>query len=179
MSGVATPLPAGDVGVEVFARPGSRISDEQAALIYQVAQQLPERERTAKNLLEISKDPASPIHGFFEWDDEKAAVKYREDQARLLMRSISIRITYEDQVVERPAFYSVRLEVDHEYVTSYVRYGVAREDAEIQERVLGNALRDVKAFVSRYEKYREILADASPEFATLLELADRILEQEG
>ncbi len=41
-----------------------------------------------KMLVEAARDPAHPLHGYFEWDDTIAAEKYRESQAlRMIMAS--------------------------------------------------------------------------------------------
>lgn len=37
-------------------------------------------------LLEESRDPSSPLHNEFEWDDSKAAEEYRKNQARRIIR---------------------------------------------------------------------------------------------
>lgn len=36
---------------------------------------------TPKNLVEASRDESAPLHNEFEWNDTKAAEKYRETQA--------------------------------------------------------------------------------------------------
>lgn len=45
---------------------------------------------SAKNLLDESRPEDAPLHGSFEWDDSVAAEKYREDQAREIIRSLVI-----------------------------------------------------------------------------------------
>jgi hypothetical protein len=35
---------------------------------------------TEQAILGAAKDPSSPLHGYFEWDDKKAAAKWREQQ---------------------------------------------------------------------------------------------------
>ena len=45
---------------------------------------------TAKALLDASRPPDAPLHGAFEWDDGVAAEKYREDQARAIIRSLTV-----------------------------------------------------------------------------------------
>jgi len=39
--------------------------------------------------VEVAKDPNSPIHNDFEWDDTKAGYEYRLYQARTLIRKVS------------------------------------------------------------------------------------------
>lgn len=47
-------------------------------------------------VVEAAKDPSSPLHSHFEWDDTAAAAKYRIDQARALIRSVKIEVTVRD-----------------------------------------------------------------------------------
>ena len=44
-------------------------------------------------VLDYARDPASPLHKYFEWDDTEAAEQYRIDQARQLIRSVSITVS--------------------------------------------------------------------------------------
>ena len=43
-------------------------------------------------VLDYARDPASPLHKYFEWDDTEAAEQYRIDQARQLIRSVNITV---------------------------------------------------------------------------------------
>ena len=40
-----------------------------------------------------ARDPTSPLHSHFEWDDGAAAERYRLSQARSLIRSVKINVT--------------------------------------------------------------------------------------
>lgn len=48
------------------------------------------------DVVDAARDPASPLHAHFEWDDSAAAEKYRLDQARTLIRSVKIEVTVRD-----------------------------------------------------------------------------------
>ena len=50
---------------------------------------------TADEVVELAKDPDNPMHGYFEWDNQKAGHQYRLYQARKLIAGI--KITYEDK----------------------------------------------------------------------------------
>lgn len=47
--------------------------------------------------LEACRDPEHPAHSWFEWDDDKAALEYRLDQARDFARGL--KITFEVRTV--------------------------------------------------------------------------------
>ena len=44
----------------------------------------------AADIVEEGKDPNSPLHAYFEWDNTAAAFQFREEQARQMSRSILI-----------------------------------------------------------------------------------------
>ena len=61
---------------------------------------------TPSLVLSAAKDPQNPLHKHFEWDDSVAARKYRIDQARALIRQVSLVIR--DEVVSlNPVYQSV------------------------------------------------------------------------
>lgn len=59
---------------------------------------------TPQTVIDDAKDPASPLHEHFEWDDTKAAHAYRIDQARELIRSVRLVITNTESVVRTVAY---------------------------------------------------------------------------
>lgn len=66
-----------------------------------VAERLRELERDNGRLapvdvVEAARDPASPLHSHFTWDDTEAAEKYRLMQARTLIRTVKLEITIRD-----------------------------------------------------------------------------------
>lgn len=162
--------------VEVFARPTSRINNETARSVYEVASSLPKEERNAEGLLAVAQSPDSPIHHAFTWDDAEAARLHRLEQARYLLRSVQVRVVEEDRVLTRPAFYSVKIDEDRSRPMSYVRYSEATEDTDLVERILASSKRDLAAFKQRYDKHHEVLRRASPQMAEILALADELLE---
>jgi hypothetical protein len=48
-------------------------------------------------VLEHARDPKSPLHGEFEWDDSKAGEAFRLVQASALIRSVRIRVISESE----------------------------------------------------------------------------------
>lgn len=49
---------------------------------------------TAEDVLHDAMDPTSPLHRHFEWDDSKAALEYRKEQARSLIQSVKITFAH-------------------------------------------------------------------------------------
>jgi hypothetical protein len=65
-----------------------------------IVQRLRDLERDGRlipaEVVSDARDPASPLHAQFEWDDSKAAEAHRLSQARTLIRSVKIEITIRD-----------------------------------------------------------------------------------
>lgn len=78
-------------------------------------------------VVELAASTNHPLHEYFEWSDTEAAQKYREDQARRLIRSVKIRYstnievsngTSKHIVFDEPAY--VNRLYDREGHTGYV-----------------------------------------------------------
>lgn len=100
--------------VKVTARPNCPLSDKQARVLCREVEDLYGSGVlvTPKSLLAKAKEKDSPIHSFFDWDDESAAEKHRIEQARGLLGCIQV---FEIRT-GRPAraFYSVNVETTEE-----------------------------------------------------------------
>lgn len=59
---------------------------------------------TPDQVVEAASDPASPLHDQFEWDDSVAAVEYRRDQARTLIRSVNVKIEVGGVILRAPQY---------------------------------------------------------------------------
>lgn len=79
------------MGMVYKASPGSQLTDEDAMLLGRRFERLARRgPLTAARVVDDARPESSPIHGYFEWDDQQAAEAYREEQARYLLRSIVV-----------------------------------------------------------------------------------------
>jgi hypothetical protein len=55
-------------------------------------------------VVDAARDPASPLHDKFEWDDSKAAEAHRLNQARTLIRSVKMVVETNQRIITAPAF---------------------------------------------------------------------------
>lgn len=53
------------------------------------------------SVVDAARNPDSPLHGHFCWDDTEAAEKWREEQARQLIRNIRIIVDLNEPVEVR------------------------------------------------------------------------------
>lgn len=102
---------------------------------------------SASELVNESRDEASPLHGMFEWDDEVAAEKYREVQAGKIIRSIVVKV--EDSPLPFRAFSSLK---PQQYVST--KNALSREDT--RRVLLDSAKRELEAFRRKYRALEEL-----------------------
>lgn len=109
---------------------------------------------TPEAILKEAKKKRSPLHDHFEWDDTRAAVKYRDVQARYLIRSLVVVFETDDDEEEkviRP-YISIESSEEHEFHNVFV----AMDDEELREKILVRAKDELDAWVRRYEQYEEL-----------------------
>lgn len=116
---------------------------------------------TPAAVVEDAKDPASPLHDCFQWDDEKAAYAHRLDQARALITSIRI-VQKTDRTAVRAVFY-VRDPSAADDEQGYVSTTTLRSDADSARA----------AIVAEFSRVADMLRRAR-EIAKALECEDDV-----
>jgi len=106
-----------------------------------------------KQIVKMAKNKSSALHTCFIWDDKKAAGKYREDQARYILRNIIIVCDDDDdeRIVTR-AFVSIQ-EDDSSYYTTIKNVG---NSDDLYGQLLSQAYEDLEAFREKYKKLKEL-----------------------
>lgn len=69
---------------------------------------------TPGQVVDEARDPASVLHGSFEWDDTVAAEKYRVIQAQKLIRAFVVTIERGGEKIDAPAFVGVSADRNEE-----------------------------------------------------------------
>lgn len=93
-----------------------------------------------------SQEPSAPLHSCFEWNDEKAAHKYRITQAQNIIRAIVV--VDEAKQLETRAFVNVQRE--------YHPVSVVVRNPEKREILLQNALNELRWFERKYNTLQEL-----------------------
>ena len=136
---------------------GSQYKMDATSVGLEVERLLVENEQKlgAPQVVEAARDPLSPIHGAFEWDDTKAAEEHRLHQARKLLQSIQVTI-----LTPKGGEVTTRLTVTTETVNprkrQYTSTEYALADTELRAEVLKQALRELAAFRRRYAELSEL-----------------------
>ena len=120
---------------------------------------------TGETFLESARDESSEMHKLFEWDDTKAAEKWRVHQARMIICSIRVTIEErEEQPIVVRAFVQDRTEEP-----TYVHVIDALSEEETRRQVLADARRDAEWFRRKYVDLQEV--------ANIIEEIDRFVEE--
>jgi hypothetical protein len=89
---------------------------------------------TPQEVVEAAKDPESPLHGCFEWDNDQAADSFRLMQARALIRSVKIVVKTETTKVKAVGF--VRDPSRESSDAGYVSVTSIKNDEDMKRDVL-------------------------------------------
>ena len=114
-----------------------------------VYEEIGENNITPEEILEKAKNPSLELHKCFEWDDSKAAYKYRIQQARTIVCNLVI---VHEEIKERPrAFYNLTFEKAEYHPTVMI----LKKPDEYQA-LLEKARGELKAFQNKYKILKEL-----------------------
>lgn len=100
-------------------------------------------------VVDLARDPDSPLHPCFEWDDTKAAEAHRLDQARYILRAVVI-------VREDAPDTTIRAFVNAEREGGWKTIEAVLADPTSRDLLLEQAKRDLEAFVRKYHALEEL-----------------------
>ena len=95
------------------------------------------------DIVDESRPDYAPLHPCFEWDDAKAAEKYREHQAGNIVRNITVVCDTQEEPKNVRAFVRVQ--------STYQPINIVLEDVDKTNELLQSALRELKAFRDKYK----------------------------
>jgi hypothetical protein len=136
-----------------------------------------------REIVDAARPSDSVLHSYFDWDDSSAADAYREQQARHLLRSITV-VQAEGIDVKAPvrAFVALRMAAQDadedgevEGSGSYTSISAAVRVVRYREQMMRDALRDLDAYRMKYQLLSDIsgwgsaLAKAREELQRLID----------
>lgn len=110
---------------------------------------------TPRQVVADAAPEGSPLHPHFEWNDTKAALEYRLEQARSLIRQVVV--VHEE--MPKPVRMYVCVQADGETERGYAPLELALKNPATRHYVLRQAKRDLESWRTKYADYRE-LSDA-------------------
>lgn len=105
-------------------------------------------------IVRAARSEDSPIHECFEWDDSKAAEKYRLEQARKLVNHLEIKIEFKKGERFQKAWFSITTNGRNQ--RAYNHMNVVFTEKPKRDQVIQQALREIKDWQKRYESYQEL-----------------------
>lgn len=106
---------------------------------------------TAESVVEAAKKQSSPLHPFFDWDDDSAAHKYRLRQAQRLIGSVEIVRRGKNKQITVRAF--VKLDRSKKAWESTVDI---LGDEDKRAILVKQALDEAEAWAARYDDLAEL-----------------------
>ena len=103
-------------------------------------------------VIKEAKPKKSTLHSCFEWDDSIAAEKYREDQARYIIRAIDVTII-ENYNTSEPIKAFVHLKELNE--SGYRQTTDVMGDKRLRELLLKQAFEELQYWSKRYTNFIE------------------------
>lgn len=116
---------------------------------------------TPKRLVDVSRPEEAPLHGEFEWNNDVAAEKFREEQARQIIKNI-VTIDVTEDPLNEPKTVSCWVNSERAFVPTderlhrYVTLETALSNIDWKSNLLRNARRDMTAFIAKYRRLEEL-----------------------
>ena len=112
---------------------------------------------TPQNVLREAQSKASPLHEFFDWENETAGEKWRIWQARFLIGSIKVKVNFDGTVKEYKRYLNVRISADREDASrGYVNSNVVLINPDYKEQIIKKAIKEVEYWKKQYSDYNEL-----------------------
>lgn len=131
---------------------------------------------TADDVVEAARDPKSPLHHYFTWDDAQAAHARRIDEARSLIRSVRVVVTYESSKIAVPRY--VRDTARDDDVQGYVTAEQIRREPQNAKSLLRYEFSRASAHVARAVEIAKSIG-LEPETRRIAKSIERLLGKLG
>ncbi|MBO6178502.1 MAG: hypothetical protein J6M62_11250 [Selenomonadaceae bacterium] len=129
---------------------------------------------TPQIILDESRADNAPLHRLFEWDDTKAAEKYRLTQAQNIIHNLTI--TVDNPKTERQTTVRAYVKLQDE-VYNYISVTKAVTEQDTYQAILNEALEEIKRFQRKYSGLVEF-ADICKQVKIVLDKIDKENELE-
>ena len=129
-------------GLGIFKADAQKVADEISSIGLSVS---------PEEIVEKAKDEATELHKCFEWDDTKAAEKFRLHQARQIVCNLIVREVNDTQKErEIRVFYKTDNTDGYKPITYIMR------DEDEYQKLLSRAVSELKSFQKKYSTLKEL-----------------------
>ena len=109
----------------------------------------------AEDVVQYAQDARTALHHCFTWDNDKAALQWRLQQARSLIRVV-VAITPADDQKKFRAFVSLKPDRYGFPGGGYRAFGTTMTDGDMRKQLLADAFEEMQAFLVKYEDLKEL-----------------------
>lgn len=131
---------------------------------------------TPEDAIEDARDPESPLHPHFTWDDSEAAKKQRLYEARMLIRSVRVTTVVNQTVMRTIAYIRDPAKASDE--AGYVSVAVLRTDEDLARAALVEEFGRAAAAMRRALEVAKALsleADVEQQINAIEALKERVI----
>lgn len=165
---------------EYLAVEGSPFSNDDAKKIGPVLAELSERGAvTARDIVDAARSTNSPLHDYFEWNDKRAADQYRLEEARKMLRSITIRYIEDGQPKTARAFQVMTKSAYEAGPRNYQTFEVLHGDTAFAASMMDRASEELMTWRKRYAPYTEMWTKFGDCFQQVLNQISEFEEEFG
>lgn len=120
---------------------------------------------TPQSVLKEASAKRHPLHSYFEWNDTKAAKKWRIEQARQLIKCVHVVTTDSDnKKIEVRAFVNIKRDKNHDLTSNpfintnsyYVSIKDAMSDDVLRQYTVDIALAELQKWMNKYKTIKEL-----------------------
>lgn len=155
-----------------FAKGDAQAVGEELLRIANAAM-LPFEGLTAELVADAAKSDESALHGYFQWDDAKAARQNRLETARLIIRSLGYTIV---DAGERKVYPSRAIVITDDGDRVYSPVPLIVRDEKLRVQMLADAIKGLQGWQARYHDLSSTRKDLKEAFR-LIKLGIDLLAQ--
>lgn len=108
---------------------------------------------TPEVLVREATEKSSPLHSYFEWDDEKAGHRWRVQQARILLNNIQVKVVSDGEERRISVFEVTSTSEGYKSIDTFTREDVEYVKADIRSRL--KALNEKMKSYNQFDRVRE------------------------
>ncbi len=108
---------------------------------------------TPEVIVKEAGDITSPLHNYFEWDDEKAGHRWRVQQARILLNNIQVKVVSDGEERQISVFEVTSSSEGYKSIDTFTREDVEYVKADIRSRL--KALNEKMKSYNQFDRVRE------------------------
>lgn len=109
---------------------------------------------TPELVVDASREESAPLHPVFEWDDKKAAERYRIVQAGSLIRNVTVKIEEVPRMEPVRAFVNIAPVGKRKGVFVSIKNAMTDEDG--RETVVARAMEELERVKEKYKDLQEL-----------------------